>query len=153
MRIRSYKASDIPAISRLYYDTVRQSDSRDYSDRQIEAWAPRVYPDTFWKQRLRRCRVYVADEQGTVEGFATLDKTGYIDCFFVHYLWQGKGVGTRLLNNLEIAARKQRLKRLRADVSITAMPFFRKAGFRVIRLQKKIYRNCSFRQFVMHKAI
>ena len=153
MRIRKYKASDIPAISRLFYETVHGSNSSDYGARQIEAWAPRVYPDAIWKQRFRGFRVYVAEDKGTIAGFATLDNTGYIDCFYVHHRWQGKGMGTRLLKSLEAAARKNRIKRLQADVSITAMPFFRKAGFREVRQQKKIYRNCSFRQYVMKKAL
>ena len=50
-----------------------------------------------------------------------------------HYQWYGKGVGRRLVRSLEAVARKNGLKQLCADVSITAMPFFSKAGLRVVQ--------------------
>ena len=43
--------------------------------------------------------------------------------------------------------------RLLADVSITAEPFFRRMGFRVVRRQIKIYRNRAFKQAVMEKRL
>jgi putative acetyltransferase len=64
----------------------------------------------------------------------------------VNHQWQGKGVGRKLLKHIEAEARKRRTKHLFADVSITAMPFFRKASFSVVRQQKKIIRNCGFRR-------
>mgnify|MGYP002067605222 CR=1 FL=1 len=39
------------------------------------------------------------------------------------------------------------------DVSITAEPFFRRLGFRVVRRQIKIYRNRAFKQAVMEKRL
>ena len=47
----------------------------------------------------------------------------------------------------------EKIKHLYADVSITAMPFFRNAGFRTVRQQKKVYRNCGFRQYIMQKYV
>jgi hypothetical protein len=38
-------------------------------------------------------------------------------------------------------------------VSITAEPFFRRLGFRVVRRQIKIYRNRAFKQAVMEKRL
>jgi putative acetyltransferase len=43
--------------------------------------------------------------------------------------------------------------RLLADVSLTAEPFFRRMGFRIVRRQLKIYRNRAFRQAVMEKRL
>ncbi len=42
---------------------------------------------------------------------------------------------------------------LHADVSITAEPFFRHMGFRIVRRQTKIYRNRAFQQAVMEKHL
>jgi len=42
--IRHYEAGDAPEIVRLFFETVRSVNRADYSDEQLEAWAPGV-PD------------------------------------------------------------------------------------------------------------
>ena len=49
--------------------------------------------------------------------------------------------------------RTRGMRCLRADVSITAEPFFRRMGFGVVRRQIKIYRNLAFKQAVMKKRL
>ena len=153
MRIRRLRRRDVPAISSLYYETVRRINARDYAPDRIAAWAPRVYPDAFWLQRLRRCRVFVAEDEGRVVGFAELAPDGGIDWFYVHHAHQGKGVGMALMTRVEGEARRRGDARLVADVSITAEPFFHRMGFRVVRRQIKIYHNRPFKQAVMEKRM
>jgi putative acetyltransferase len=153
MLIRRVRRSDIPQISRLYYETIRRVNSRDYSPEQIRAWAPRVYPDSYWQRRFRRYRVFVAEEDGRIAGFAELALSGDIDCFYVHHARQRKGIGAALMARIEREARRQIHGRLRADVSITAEPLFRRLGFKAVRRQIKIYRNRAFKQAVMTKPI
>ena len=43
MEIRTHIAADIPEISRLYFNTIRRINSRDYTPVQIQAWAPTIY--------------------------------------------------------------------------------------------------------------
>jgi putative acetyltransferase len=69
MPIRDVKRADVPQIARLYYETVRRVNARDYSPEQIQAWAPRLYSDAFWRRRLHPYRVFVAEHAGTVIGF------------------------------------------------------------------------------------
>ncbi len=45
MLIRKHKQSDIPSISRLYYDTIHLVNRWDYTEEQLNAWAPRIYDD------------------------------------------------------------------------------------------------------------
>ena len=54
MEVRESREVDIPAISRLYYDTVHRVNARDYSPQQIEAWAPAVANESFWRERFKR---------------------------------------------------------------------------------------------------
>jgi putative acetyltransferase len=153
MRLRRVRRADIPQIARLYYETVRRVNARDYGPEQIEAWAPWVYPDAFWQRRFRRYRVLVAEENGSVVAFVELAPKGEIDCFYVHHGHQHRGVGTALMARVEREARSRGNSRLFADVSITAEPFFRRVGFRVVRRQIKIYRNRAFKQAVMEKRL
>lgn len=153
MLIRRVKRPDIPQIARLYYETVHRVNARDYTAEQIRAWAPRIYPDSFWQRRFRRYTVFVAQDEETIVGFAELSPTGEIDCFYVHHARQQKGIGATLMARIERQARSHGNARLQADVSITAEPFFRRMGFRVVRRQTKIYRNRSFEQAVMEKRL
>jgi len=153
MHIRRVRRSDVPQISRLYYETVHRVNARDYGPEQIEAWAPRIYADAFWLRRFRRYRVLVAEDDGVIVGFVELAQSGEIDCFYVHHAHQHQGIGAALMARVEREARGQGNTRLRADVSITAEPFFRRMGFRVVRRQIKIYRNRPFKQAVMEKGL
>jgi len=153
MRVRPVKRADIPQISRLYYETVHRVNAQDYDPAQIQAWAPRVYPDAFWQRRCRRYRVFVAEDNGAVVGFVELAPEGEIDCFYVHHAQQHRGIGAALMARVEREARSRGSAHLLADVSITAEAFFRRMGFRAVRRQIKIYRNRAFRQAVMEKRL
>lgn len=153
MRIRDVKRADVPQIARLYYETVRRVNARDYSPGQIQAWAPRVYSDAFWQRRMLRYRVFVATEADTVIGFVELAANGEIDCLYVHHAYQHQGVGAALLARVEREARRRHNPRLRADVSLTAQPFFRRMGFSVVRRQVRIYRGRPFNLAVMEKRL
>ncbi len=151
MLVRTHRNSDIPGISRLYYETIHHINSHDYTREQIDAWAPAVPESAFWKERFKKYHVYVAEEDRHVVGFTELDTTGHIDCFFVHYEWQRRGVGTRLMDRLMATADREKMLRLFAEVSITAVPFFRDCGFVVIRENEAIRRNVKLKQFAMER--
>lgn len=154
IRIRPASGSDAPQIAHLFHETVHQVNARDYSPAQVEAWAPTVYSDAAWRRRLRTGYSLVAQRDGEVVGFAILDRDlGYLDSFFVHYRYQGRGVGRALLNGVEKAARRAGLEFLVTDASITAEPFFRARGFLRVRRQKRIYRGQVFRQYRMSKIL
>jgi putative acetyltransferase len=57
------------------------------------------------------------------------------------------------MGRIEREARQRGATRLVADVSLTAEPFFRRMGFRVVRRQVKISRNWAFKQAVMAKRM
>ena len=154
MKLRMVNDTDIPAISALYYNTVRRVNSRDYNPQQIDAWAPEIAPNSFWQSRFGNFQVFVAEEDADVVGFAEFDNIGgRIDCFYVHYEKQRTGIGAALLRHIEDQARRRSLHRLFADVSITARPFFEKNGFTVVAEKESSYRDCSFKQYAMEKVL
>ena len=153
LQVRPYHLSDLPEIAQLFYHTVHIVNSKDYNPTQIQAWAPHVYTETDWRERLATADVWVAIAQGQVVGFAELERTGHIDCLYVHHQWQRRGVGAALMGAIEVKANQQHLTRLFAEVSLTAKPFFQAQGFKVVRLQEKVLRAVRFPQFVMEKQL
>lgn len=151
MLIRTHRNSDIPGITRLYYDTIHLINCNDYTLEQIDAWAPVVPDVSFWKERLKKYRVYVAVEDESIVGFTELDRNGHIDCFFVHHEWQRRGVGSRLMERVVATAGRELIPRLFAEVSITAVPFFRDQGFVVVKENEAIRQNVRLKQFAMER--
>jgi putative acetyltransferase len=105
MRIRCVKRTDIPHISRLYYETVHRVNAYDYSPEQIRVWAPQIYPDAFWQRRFRCYRVLVADDHGVIVAFSEPARGGAIDGFYVHRAHQCRGIGSALMARIEREAR------------------------------------------------
>jgi putative acetyltransferase len=153
MKVRPAHPSDTDALKTLFYNTVRRINCRDYSPRQIEVWASAVIDDQLWQSRIQSGCVYVVEEESQIVGFASLQESGYIASFFCHSHYQGKGVGTLLLNHIEQVARSLGTHRLYSEVSITAQPFFQHRGFRIVQPQTVERRGVTFRNFVMEKDL
>ncbi len=153
MLIREFQNSDTEEIMQLFYDTVHRINIRDYSSEQVDAWAPKDMDYEEWSDRLQSKMTYVAEEEGKVIGFAELETTGHIGCFYCHADYQGSGVGTQLINQIQLIAKNLGIQKLFAEASITARPFFERRGFRVITPQQVERRGMKFINYVMEKDI
>jgi putative acetyltransferase len=153
VRVLHARPGDAAEVSRLYFETVHRVNARDYSARQVHAWAPRIRRSAWWHRRWRRHTVFVAVAQTRIVGFAELDRSGHIDCFFVQHQWQGRGVGKALMTCLLAESRRRRLHRLNAEVSTTARAFFRAMGFRPVRARWRFYHGARFAQTIMERCL
>lgn len=151
--IRPFVAADAESIARLFHETVREINSRDYSPSQIQAWAPDDLNFRDWANRDQGRWVYVADDRGAIAGFCELEPNGHIDCFYCHKNYQGRGVGRQLYQTLEAQAINRSIHRLFVEASITAKPFFQKMGFQLLREQTVTVRGQRFVNYAMAKAI
>ncbi len=153
MFVREFKISDTEEIMHLFYDTIHRINIRDYSSEQVDAWAPKDMNYAQWSEQLQSKMTYVAEEEGKIIGFAELEKTGHIGCFYCHADYQSRGVGTRLLNQIQLTAKNLGIQKLFTEASITARPFFECLGFRVITPQEVERRGMKFINYVMEKDI
>ncbi len=153
--IRRYNDGDAKFISQLYYDTIHTVNAKDYSKEQLEAWAPysSVKDYSGWEEKLQKIKPFVALIGEQIVGFAEFEPNGHIDCFYVHHEFQGRGVGSALMREIEIEAREKLLGRIYAEVSITAKPFFEAKGFKVVKQQTVTLRGVDLVNFVMEKSI
>ena len=106
-----------------------------------------------WIKRQDTKQTFVADHNGQIIGFAELETTGHIDCFYTHKDFQGQGVGTKLLDTIVTQATKLQLSCLFAEVSITARPFFEHRGFVIVKSQEVECRGAKFLNFVMEYSL
>jgi N-acetylglutamate synthase-like GNAT family acetyltransferase len=153
MIIREYLPSDTPAIWQLFYDTVHQINIRDYTQAQVDAWAPKDANLEVWQQRLSSKFTYVATIADVIVGFVELEPNGHIGCFYCHYQYQGRGIGTQLYRHIELKSKLLGIDRLFVEVSITAKPFFEKHGFVALKSQEVERQGVKLKNFVMEKSL
>jgi GNAT superfamily N-acetyltransferase len=75
---------------------------------------------------------FVAEWAGRIVGFSAL-KQQNVRALYVHPDYQNKGIGSMLLDRLEIHAAKKGLHRLKLNASLNAGGFYEGRGYRVIR--------------------
>ncbi len=149
--IRKYKESDAPALWAIFYHTIRNVNIRDYSKAQVEAWAPDEYDSEIWQRKMNFILPFVAEIEGEIVGYADLQENGLIDHFFCHYQYQGKGIGRSLMEHIINIGQLKGISRLRSEVSITALPFYEKFGFKVVKEQIVAVHGLKLCNFVMEK--
>lgn len=153
MQIRSFKPGDTDQIARLFHNTVREVNLGDYTADQVKAWAPGEIHFKDWEAFCLTKHTFVAEEEGTICGFAQLEENGYIDCFYCHKDYQRKGVGSLLFKALLNKAAELKLNELVTESSITARPFFEDKGFVSITSQKVAKGNQVLINFRMKKVL
>lgn len=152
IQIRSMQPGDELEMRSLFYHTVHQVNSRDYTPEQIQVWASSANDQARWQALPHSSQVLVADQGGKVVGFTNLEADGHIDMFFVHHAHQGQGVGKGLMQALESLTHSQQIERLYSEVSITAKPFFLKHGFWVVTEEQVERQGVWFTRFAMEKS-
>ena len=106
-----------------------------------------------WKKRLRERNPFVAEAEGMLLGFAELEPNGHIDYFYCHHERLGQGIGTQLLKAIEREAVKRGLDLLRAEVSVTAKPFFLHHGFEIVEEQSNMVCGAPAKRYLMRKRL
>ena len=101
MKLREYRASDCPELTRLFYDTVHSVCAGEYTPEQLDAWADGRPDLKAWARSLSAHDTLVAEEEGRILGFGDMTAEGYLDRLFVHREAQGRGIASALCAALE----------------------------------------------------
>jgi putative acetyltransferase len=151
--LRQANSTEIGKITQLFYETIQAVNSRDYPQDEIDDWSSWHTNYDEWNVRMREQYFIVAILDDGIVGFASLATDGYLDVMYVHKDWQGQGIASRLLSELEKKAREQNNREIYSEVSITAKPFFENRGFVVIKKQLKKSRNKELVNYCMVKEL
>lgn len=151
--IRDFQQGDEKYLRKIFFNTIRNININDYSPQQVTAWAPEQYDEQAWCQRITAMAPFVATIDNQVVGYSDLQPDGYIDHFFCHANYQGKGIGRSLMQHILDRANRNKLPRLYSHVSITARPFFEHMGYTVVKSQKVTIRGVVLTNHVMEKIL
>lgn len=149
MELRRYQRSDLTQMAVLFYDTVHAVCGRDYTEKQLCAWAPGEIDEENWHRRYSASNTLLAVEGEVLLGFGNMDGS-YLDMLYVHKDHQRKGVATCICDALEKMADGSAIT---VHASITARPFFEKRGYRVIAPQTVLCRGVEMTNYIMQKDL
>jgi len=153
VELRPGRAEDALTIARLFRDTVRTVNRQDYTEAQIDAWAPYQVDLDHWRTTIETSYFLVAVTGGMVAGFANLDGDDYVDQLFVHKDLLRRRIATKLLEEIEREAKRRGAQRLWTQSSTTARKFFERQGFAVIQAQRVSHNGQVFDNFSMEKRL
>lgn len=153
MKIRPFEPGDEVELRRLFNETIRSIGASDYTPEQLEAWASRHHDANAWRKQMRRRKPAVAIIEQVIVGYADVQRTGLIDHFFVHPGWQRRGVGRRLMAEIERQATALDLRSLHSNVSITARPFFEAHGFTIAHSQEVEIGKVVLKNYRMNRTL
>lgn len=93
---------DFTSAAKLFFDTVHTINIHDYTQEQLDAWAPQ------WDECRARIVRKLSGQQtigikecGILIGFGSLDNEGNVDMLYVHKNRQSQGIGKIILMELE----------------------------------------------------
>jgi GNAT superfamily N-acetyltransferase len=146
VEIRRAKAGDAEAVYEIVLRALRETNARDYPASVIDRLVLTL-PEGV-ASKLEEWHAFVAVVDGRIVGTGSLSgKT--VRAVFVHPAYQGRGIGTKLMDAVENAANVQSVNTLSVQSSITAQSFYAKRSFKVIR--EAFYRE--ERTIIMSKDI
>lgn len=153
--VRKFRADDTPRLIALFRNTIQQVNRRDYTAEQIAAWAREDIDAEAWAEEFSTRITLVIEECRTsrILGFTDLESNGHIDRFFVHHERQREGLGSLLLNAIELEAGAIGLDKLFLEASITAKPFFARKGFMLVNENTVVRRGVEFLNYSMEKRL
>ena len=155
MRIRPFHDHDAVALARLYVRSVEEIGRRDYSARQVEAWASMGPSPERLRELARdgRTTLVAVDDRDRPMAFGDLEEDGHI-----HYLYcapeaAGAGIASALYDELERLAREGGVARLHAEASEAARRFFLTRGFRVTSTRRLEIAGVPIHNYAVEKAL
>lgn len=151
--LRPAKPEDLPEITTIFRETIQTVNAKDYSPEQTKVWSSGAAHAEKWLERIKTHYFLVAEEKHTITGWAYLSNGNYFDGLYIHKAHQGKGIASLFLYHFEAKAKGEGYTNIHSDVSITALPFFKKHGYTVIKKQQKKVKAVVFENFIVEKTL
>jgi putative acetyltransferase len=156
MELRAYRDEDAGATRAVFERAVRLTAAGDYSEEQVEAWAPTDLsaPDLAdWGGERAAAHTVVAAEGDEVLGFSDLVDGRLLDMLYVDPAAGRRGIATALLAQILGLAQDAGVPEIETYASLTARPLFEHHGFAVIEHRTVHVRGVSMTNFRMRLTL
>ena len=153
IELREFRIGDELCLRRVFESAIHDVAIRDYSQAEVDAWAPRQFDPDQWASRVQGIAPFVVERHGEIVAYADVQSSGYIDHFFVAAAANGLGVGRKLMERIHERARELAVNELTSEVSRTAQPFYMHFGFELVDRHIKEVRGVDLEYAAMKKVL
>jgi predicted N-acetyltransferase YhbS len=129
--LRAARDGDAEAVSQVIVSALRESNASDYPREVIERLA-QIFNPAAVLDMIGKRKVFVATSEQRIIGTASLDGR-VVHAVFVAPDVQHRGVGRRLMAEVERTALSAGTTTLVVQSSVTAVPFYARLGFKAVR--------------------
>ena len=134
MEIRKFRQEDAEETAQIISDTLKTSNSKDYSKKYIDDNISSHSADVLIERAKEGHMYVVCDKQkiigcGAIAGYWGSTTESILLTIFVLPEYQGKGIGKQIIQTLEKDEYFLRADRIEIPSSITAVDFYRKLGY------------------------
>jgi putative acetyltransferase len=143
VEIRPATAADAEAIIDLHFAAVHQTAAAFYPPEVLDSWSRQ--PDERRYQHIRQAVAkgdelfIVAQNASGVVGFGSIvPSLQELHAVYVHPTVGRRGIGSRILIQLERLAVEGRVSRLQVDASVNAEAFYQHAGYEIV--ERSVFR-------------
>ena len=134
MIIRRFTEDDAEKVSAMIIQTLKTTNSKDYSKESINAFERQLQPSHIL-ERAAWTHFYVVEDNDTIIGCGAIgpywgsETESSLFTIFVLPEYQGMGIGRKIIETLEQDEYFLRAKHIEIPASITAVNFYRKLGY------------------------
>jgi putative acetyltransferase len=128
-QIRPYQPQDRAAVALVFYRAVREGSVDYYTEEERAAWAPSPNPHPTKPDKYLTQWCFVAEDQGRMTGFMSMDDTGYLDMAFVIPEAMGTGTAGALYDRLIAHATERGLRHFTVHATALSRRFLEKRGW------------------------
>jgi putative acetyltransferase len=156
MELRVYRDEDCGATRAVFERAVRLTALADYSEEQVEAWAPSDFGASDlanWGAERSAAQTVVAAEGDQVLGFSDLVDGRLLDMLYVDPAAGRRGIGTALLTEIISLARDAGAPEIETYASLTARPLFERHGFTVVEQCTPVVSGITMTNFRMRRPM
>ncbi len=154
-RIRLYESKDAAFLGAVFFDAVRAAGLRDYTQAQVEAWAPSIPDQSMFEARAidGRLILVAVNEADEPIAYGDLEPNGHIDHLYCRPEMIGLGVASALYNRLEQWACEQWIAKLFVEASEAARRLFLRNGFFEVKRREFLVRGVTIHNYLMEKVL
>ena len=153
--IRFYEPKDAAFLGVVFFDAVRTAGLRDYSQAQVEAWAPTTPDPARYEAQAKDGRLILVavNEVDEPIAYGDLELNGHIDHLYCRPEVIGTGVASALYDRLEQHARERGMTTLFVEASEAARRLFLKKGFAQLKRREFLLRGVRIHNYLMEKLL
>lgn len=150
--IRELKYSDFALVNLCISRAIKISNSKDYPHKIIEYMLKRHETDQWISSAINDRFFIVAEINSEIVGTGALKENNILH-MFVDPDYQNKGIGSKILKHIERKARKNNFKKVIAEPSLTAIGFYLKSGYQIVKDEEVIWLDERIRHVVTEKRV